>query len=99
MTVSKNIIGSRMELTLAGKFDAVSAPNFEAEITSLLDGIRELIIDIGAVEYISSAGLRTLLYLLQTMNSAGGTMAVRNVPEVIMNIFEVTNFTDFIKVI
>ena len=99
MKVNKIVSGNRMELALEGKFDAVSAPKFEAEITECLDGITELDIDLSAIEYISSAGLRALLFLQQTLNEVEGTMTVRNVPEVVMNIFEITGFTGIIKVV
>ena len=88
-----------MVLVLEGKFDAVSAPKFENEIISCLNGITELDIDLNAVEYISSAGLRALLYLQQTLDETEGTLIVRNVPEVVMDIFEITGFTDIVKVL
>lgn len=99
MKVNKIISDSRMELALEGKLDAVTAPKFEAEISAQLDGITELDIDIGAVEYISSAGLRALLYLQQTMEEKSGILTVRNVPEVVMNIFEITGFNNIIKIV
>ena len=96
MNVKKRVSGSRMELTLEGKFDAVSAPKFESELEPQLEGITSLSIDMQSVEYISSAGLRALLYLQQTLEESGGSVTVRNVPEVVRNVFEVTGFTDFI---
>lgn len=99
MKVNKIISGNRMELALEGKFDAVSAPKFETEIAECLKGITDLDIDFSAIDYISSAGLRSLLFLQQTLNEAEGTMVVRNVPEVVMSIFEITGFTGIIKVV
>lgn len=99
MTVTKTIEGSRMEITLAGKFDTISAPQFEAEISNQLEGINEVIIDMKEVEYISSAGLRSLLFVQKTMDKVKGTLSVRNVSEIVMNVFGITNFTDFVKVI
>ena len=99
MNVKRTVSGSRMELALEGKFDAVSAPKFETEIAGCLDGITELDIDLGGVEYISSAGLRALLFLQQTMDEVEGTLTVRNVPAVVMSIFEITGFTGIVKVV
>lgn len=93
--ISKN--GSKIEVKLNGKFDAVSAPKFEQEISTQLDEITELIIDMAGVEYISSAGLRALLFLQQTMDEQG-EMIVRNVPEVVNAVFEVTEFDKFITI-
>ena len=96
MKVEKNVEGRRMELFLDGKFDSVSAPELEKEISASLDGIEELIIDMGNVDYISSAGLRTVLYLDQAMKEKG-EMKIRNVPELVYDIFAVTGIDKIIK--
>ena len=99
MKINKTVTGNRMELALEGKFDAVSAPAFETEISGQLEGIRELEIDLSGIEYISSAGLRALLFLHQTLEEAGGSMTVRNVPGIVMSIFEVTGFNEIITIV
>ena len=99
MKVTKAVSGNRMEAVVEGKIDAITAPQLEAELSGQLNGITELVIDFGAVEYISSAGLRTLLYLRQMLGEVNGTLAVRNVPRIVMNIFEVTDFHNIIKII
>ena len=99
MKVTKTVGGNRMEAVVEGKIDAITAPQLEAELSGQLNGITELVIDFGAVEYISSAGLRTLLYLRQMLGEVNGTLAVRNVPRIVMNIFEVTDFHNIIKII
>lgn len=99
MNVKKTVSAERMELALEGKLDSVSAPKFEAEISGKLKGITDLAVDLGEVEYVSSAGLRALLFLQQRMEDVGGKMTVRNVPKIVMKIFEVTGFTDIITVI
>ena len=57
-----------------------------------------LTIDIAALEYISSAGLRVLLSAQKTMNKQG-EMKVVHVGETIMEIFEVTGFSDILILI
>ena len=99
MKINQTISKNRMELSVEGRLDALTAPEFEAEISAQLEGITELDIDLGALEYISSAGLRALLYLQQTMDEKKGTLTVRRVPEVIMSIFELTGFDDIIRIV
>ena len=84
MKVTKTVSGSRMGLAVERKIDAVSAPMLEAEIAGQLEGITEPDIDFGAVEYISSAVLHTLLYFQQTLDEVNGTLTVRNVPRIAM---------------
>ncbi len=56
-----------------------------------------LIIDMTALDYISSAGLRVLLSAQKTMNKQG-EMKVVHVSETIMEIFEVTGFSDILTI-
>ena len=56
-----------------------------------------LTIDMGALEYISSAGLRVLLSAQKVMNRQG-EMKVLHVNETILDIFEVTGFSDILTI-
>lgn len=56
-----------------------------------------LTIDMVALEYISSAGLRVLLSAQKVMNRQG-EMKVLHVNETILNIFEVTGFSDILTI-
>ena len=62
-----------------------------------LDGVTALVIDMAALEYISSAGLRVLLSAQKIMNKQG-EMKVVHVNETIMEIFEVTGFSDILTI-
>ena len=56
-----------------------------------------LTIDMAALEYISSAGLRVLLSAQKVMNRQGD-MKVLHVNETILDIFEVTGFSDILTI-
>ena len=56
-----------------------------------------LTIDMAALEYISSAGLRVLLSAQKVMNRQG-EMKVLHVNETILNNFEVTGFSDILTI-
>ena len=62
-----------------------------------LEGVSELTMDFGKLEYISSAGLRVLLSAQKIMNKQG-EMKILNVNETIMEIFEVTGFADILTI-
>ena len=62
-----------------------------------LDGVSELTLDFGKLDYISSAGLRVLLAAQKTMNRQG-SMKIVHVCETIMEIFEVTGFLDILTI-
>ncbi len=54
--------------------------------------------DFTVLEYLSSAGLRVILAAQKIMNARNGKMEIRNVNETIMEIFEVTGFTDILTI-
>ncbi len=97
MNITKNAVGDALTIALDGRLDTTTAPQLEAEFKSSLDGITELVIDMNALDYISSAGLRVLLSAQKVMNRQG-SMKVTNVNKEIMDIFEVTNFTEILTI-
>lgn len=90
--------GKKMEVTLEGRMDSTTAPEFEREIFPQLEGITELILDFSDLAYLSSAGLRVLLSCQKKMNAAKGSMVVKNVNEIIMEVFEATGFDSILTV-
>lgn len=99
LNVTKKKDGSeKLCIGLEGRLDTVTAPQFEGEIKSALEGITELVIDAGKLEYISSAGLRVLLSAQKIM-SKQGSMTVKNVSEEVNEIFEVTGFSDILTIV
>ena len=97
LNIEKKINGDELTVALTGRLDTTTAPELEAELKENLDGVTELIIDMGALEYISSAGLRVLLSAQKIM-SKQGEMKVTHVSETIMEIFEVTGFSDILTI-
>lgn len=97
MTIEKKLNAKELTLTLSGRLDTGTSPELEAEIRNSIDGIESLILDMSALDYLSSAGLRVLLYAQKTMNKQG-RMLVRNVNETISEIFEVTGFSDILTI-
>ena len=97
LTIEKNLNATALTVTLTGRLDTTTAPDLEKELKASLDGVTELTFDLAALEYISSAGLRVLLSAQKTMNRQG-TMKLTHVNETIMEIFEVTGFSDILTV-
>ncbi len=97
MTISKNVTGEALTITIEGRLDTTTAPQLETELKKSLDGIKTLVLDIAALEYISSAGLRVLLSAQKVMNKQG-EMTIKGANEAIMEIFEVTGFVDILNI-
>ena len=98
MTINKTQNGTTMTVAIEGRLDTTTAPQLEAELKDSLDGITALTMDLSAMEYISSAGLRVLLSAQKIMNKQG-EMKVTGVNETVMEVFEVTGFSDILNIV
>ena len=97
MTITKDLKDGELVVKVEGRIDTNTSPDLEMELKSSLDGVKELIFDFSDVDYISSAGLRVLLSAQKTMNKQG-SMKLTGVRSEIMEIFEVTGFTDILTI-
>ena len=97
MTIEKTQNGNELMIKLSGRLDTITAPDLEAELKSCLVGINGLVFDLAELEYVSSAGLRTLLMAQKTMNRLG-EMKIVNVCEEVKEIFDITGFSDIFTI-
>lgn len=97
MTITKNVTDTTLAIALDGRLDTTTAPRLEAELKKGLNGITRLELDFAALEYVSSAGLRVLLAAQKVMNKQG-QMVIRSVNETVMEVFEITGFTDILTI-
>ena len=97
MTIEKSLNNTQLTLSVIGRLDTSTAPQLEKVIGEDLNNVTELIIDCKALEYVSSAGLRIILKAQKKM-SAVGSMKVVNVNEPIMEVFEITGFSDILTI-
>ena len=97
MKIELNKNGSELTVALEGRLDTTTAGELEAALKSSLDGVTELIMDLTGLDYISSAGLRVLLSEQKIMNRQG-EMKLIHVNETVMEIFEITGFSDILTI-
>lgn len=97
MTITKSQEGTLLTVCVEGRLDTNTAPELEAELKASLDGVTALKMDFGKLDYISSAGLRVLLSTQKIMNKQG-EMKILNVNETVMEVFEVTGFSEILTI-
>ena len=97
LTINKTIENGKAILTPAGRLDTVTAPEMEGVIKGLLQTVNDLILDFAQLDYISSAGLRVLLSTQKAI-AEKGKMKITNVNDTIMEIFDVTGFSDILTI-
>ena len=97
MDINKIANANAVTLELTGRLDTTTAPQLEAELKDCMDTADELTLDFAKLEYISSAGLRVLLAAQKVMGKKGG-MKLHNVCPEIMEVFEITGFSDILTI-
>ena len=97
LTIDKKIEDGKATLSPAGRIDTVTAPDLEKAVKDIIPEITELTLDFEKVDYISSAGLRVLLSAEKAMSGKGG-MTIVNVNCQIMEIFDITGFSEFLTI-
>ncbi len=80
-----------------GRLDTTNAGEAEEKLNSLMEGENDIVFDLKDLEYLSSAGLRILL-LAQKRMLKQGKLTVRNVNEVVGEIFETTGFSEILNI-
>ena len=97
LNIKQKTNGNTLTVVLSGRLDTTTAPELEKQLKDSMGGVEALVIDMETLEYISSAGLRVLLSAQKVMNRQG-SMTVTHVNETIMEIFEVTGFSDILNI-
>ncbi|MBQ6494076.1 MAG: STAS domain-containing protein [Erysipelotrichaceae bacterium] len=98
MEIIKTVKDETAELSLIGRLDTTTAPELEEELKKLFEaGSKDLAINLEQLEYISSAGLRVLLFAQKSVTPEG-KLVIRNARPEIMEVFDITGFTDILTI-
>ena len=93
--IKRNAEETIIELT--GRLDTTTAPALDKTLNEDIGDTKNLVLDIKKLEYVSSAGLRVFLSAQKKMQKIG-SMKVMNVREEIMEVFEMTGFSDILTI-
>lgn len=97
MIINKTIEGTKLCLAPIGRLDTITAPELEKVLEESLSSASELILDLKELEYISSAGLRVVLKAQKLMSGKNG-MKITGANATIMEVFEITGFSDILNI-
>lgn len=95
MVIERQMNGTALTLFLRGRLDTTTAPQLEAELKENMEDVRSLVLDMRELDYLSSAGLRVIL---NAHKMTRGSLAVRHVNETIMEVFELTGFSEILTI-
>ena len=95
MNIIVELVNTTANLKVEGRLDTITAPELEKSINEV--EAKEIVLNLGNLEYISSAGLRVLLSAHKKFVKLNG-MKVVNVKPDVMEIFEMTGFADILNI-
>lgn len=99
MTINTIADHGTTTLSLTGRLDTTTAPQLAETLNALPADISTLILDLSDLEYISSAGLRVILSAQKKMKAQSGSLEIHHPSELVMEIFDVTGFSDILTII
>lgn len=85
--------GDRLVVAVSGRMDAITAPEFDAQCQEwLAAGDVNVIADLSGLEYISSAGLRSILSAAKRLKGAQGGLTFCSLSGMVEEVFVVSGF-------
>lgn len=102
MTFNSNLDNGNLQVSLEGRLDTVTSPEFQNQLNSVTGGslknVHTFVLDLANLSYLSSAGLRAILMIQKEMNSCGGKFIIKNVTQDVQSVFEVTGFCQILDI-
>ena len=97
MTINVERDFELVTLEITGRLDTTTAPNLEAVIKEISEDTKELVFNMAELEYISSAGIRVLLFAYKKMNQSGGIMRIEKANDIVREVFEMTGLVEMLN--
>ena len=98
MTITENKTNNFIELVIAGRLDTTTAPELETKLRQIQGQTQTLYLNLQNIEYISSAGLRTILLAHKLMLPIGGKMIIRSPSSFCKQVLEATGMDGILAV-
>lgn len=95
--IQKTADNDKLTVVIDGVLDTHTSPVLTEELEGALDDVKTLILDFEKVSYISSAGVRAILLLQQTMDRQG-SMTLINVNDEIMELLDTIGFLNVVTI-
>ena len=96
MDIDKVINNTTCKISLKGRLDTLTSPQLEEALKDVGEEITQIEFDLEDLDYVSSAGLRVFLNAQKQMMNKDG-IVLKNVNEEIMEIFEITGFSQILR--
>lgn len=98
MQIIKNEEKNKVIVYVDGRIDTLTASDFEKQLIELINNNKDVIIECSKIEYISSAGLRSLLVLEKLAAVKKINIVLCRLPELVREVLEISGFDSFFEV-
>jgi|PlaIllAssembly_1097288.scaffolds.fasta_scaffold886658_2 anti-anti-sigma factor len=86
-------------VTVKGRVDSATAPDFEKALQALIQSNRtQIVVDAASVEYMSSAGIRGLVSTLKAAKSGGGDLRLAQPSARVKDVVELAGLTSIFAI-
>jgi anti-sigma B factor antagonist len=96
MRLDQRHYGDALVLSPVGRLDHDSSEGLRTELEPLLEGAvregRSIVLDLSALEYVSSAGLRCFSLAAKQARAEGGKIVVAAMTPLVAEIFQISRF-------
>ena len=99
MNITTRKDGETLIIELEGRLDTVTSQELAKELPTEKRANLNIDFDFVNLQYVSSAGLRLLILFKKEAQATNNTMVIRNVNEVVKEIFAVSGFDKILKTI
>jgi anti-anti-sigma factor len=99
MEIDHQVQNEILMIAIKGRLDAASSPEAEQTINKTMEGNEKLLLfDLGALEYLSSGGLRVILGAAKEIKRREGKVVLCALNPYVDEIFEVSGFKAMIPI-
>jgi anti-anti-sigma factor len=94
VNVTTTVAGNVQIVSVSGRLDSITAESFDAHMQPIVgaNGPR-VVLDLTHVNYVASAGLRSLLMLARQITAKSGALVLAAVQPRVQDVFEIAGFT------
>lgn len=98
MEIIKAKNGMTLDVKVLGRLDTNTAPELDENIKNDINEVERIELDLKELDYISSAGLRTVLVIHKAMAAKRGKLVIKNIKDEVMEVFDMTGFSSFLNI-
>ncbi|WP_026297874.1 STAS domain-containing protein [Succinimonas amylolytica] len=103
ITITENDTHTLM--AVSGRIDAITSPDLDAKFNEYHENARKkaaklpVVLDLSQAEYISSAGLRSVLKMAKTCNAEKNRLLICGIQPLVYEVFRISGFVSILTIV